>query len=311
MPVRQLIEYYPDIVKLLLRDNTTGKNIIFATKNYDSKSFSDEIIIDFLKANPDAIKPRYTKNTEDQKKRTQNKAEVFTPIWVIEKMNNLIDNNWFGVDLPDDKSVFSSKDKIDFSSYGKSFMEYLKMTWLEITCGEAPYVTSRYDAATGKPILVPNRVGFLDRKLRVITENTDDKAMWIAYADIALKTCFGYEYQGDSLLIARANILTTISDHYAYKFREQLSKEDFAIFAYYICNNFIQMDGLTRCIPCENPYDYKLWDGKTDKERQKNLSKIEQYVAENGMIWSCFFDWSSGGLVRFRDLERNKLENLN
>lgn len=89
-----------------------------------------------------------------------------------------------------------------------------------------------------------------------------------------------------------------------YKFHEQLSKEDFAIFAYYICNNFIQMDGLTRCIPCENPYDYKLWDGKTDKEKQKNLAKIEQYVTEQGMIWSCFFDWGTGGLVRFRDLEK-------
>ena len=44
---------------------------------------------------------------------------------------------------------------------------------IEITCGEAPYLVSRYDTVTGKKIDVVDRVGLLDRKLRVINENTE------------------------------------------------------------------------------------------------------------------------------------------
>ena len=40
-------------------------------------------------------------------------------------------------------------------------------TYLEIACGEAPFITSRYDAATGNTIPLEERVGILDRKLQV------------------------------------------------------------------------------------------------------------------------------------------------
>ena len=44
---------------------------------------------------------------------------------------------------------------------------------LEISCGEAPYLVSRYDTVTGETIPISQRIGLLDRKLRVISENTD------------------------------------------------------------------------------------------------------------------------------------------
>ena len=45
---------------------------------------------------------------------------------------------------------------------------------LEITCGEAPYIASRYDTVSGEPIEIKRRIGILDRKLRVVTENAED-----------------------------------------------------------------------------------------------------------------------------------------
>ena len=41
---------------------------------------------------------------------------------------------------------------------------------MEVSCGEAPYITSRYDTVSGDYIEVPDRIGLLDRKLRVISE---------------------------------------------------------------------------------------------------------------------------------------------
>ena len=62
--------------------------------------------------------------------------------------------------------------KIQFSD-GKTWQEYVDQTRLEITCGEAPFVTSRYNPTDGNFIEVKDRIGFLDRKLRVVEENAD------------------------------------------------------------------------------------------------------------------------------------------
>ena len=44
------------------------------------------------------IKPRTEKTKEEIIYRTRDKAEVFTPSWICNKQNNLIDNAWFGND---------------------------------------------------------------------------------------------------------------------------------------------------------------------------------------------------------------------
>ena len=81
---------------------------------------------------------------------------------------------------------------------------------LEISCGEAPYLTSRYDTVTGKTINVTHRIGLLDRKLRVINRYVDDYRTWIKWAKVALQSTYGFEWQGDNLLLARENILCII-----------------------------------------------------------------------------------------------------
>lgn len=53
-----------------------------------------------------------------------------------------------------------------------TWKSYVKYTRLEMTCGEALYLVSRYDNTTGEYFSVRQRVGLLDRKLRVVGENT-------------------------------------------------------------------------------------------------------------------------------------------
>ena len=94
---------------------------------------------------------------------------------------------------------------------------YVDSRRLEITCGEAPYVVSRYDAATGEIIPIRDRIGLLDRKLRVVNENADGDAEWLKWALRALQSSYGYEFQGDNLLIARVNVLITFAEHYGQR----------------------------------------------------------------------------------------------
>ena len=48
------------------------------------------------------IRPRIEKNLEEQQLRTKKKAEVFTPAWLCNQMNNYLDEDWFG-----NKNIFN------------------------------------------------------------------------------------------------------------------------------------------------------------------------------------------------------------
>lgn len=120
---------------------------------------------------------------------------------------------------------------------------------MEITCGEAPYLVSRYDTVTGKSIKIHNRIGLLDRKLRVINENVDDEKDWFMWVRKAYQSIYGYEYQGDNLLIARKNLLYTFIDNMMYKFDRQPTINELKRIAYIISWNIWQMDGLTYTAP--------------------------------------------------------------
>ena len=120
---------------------------------------------------------------------------------------------------------------------------------MEMTCGEAPYIVSRYDTVSGNRIPVSHRIGLLDRKLRVISENVEDKSEWIKMAKTALKAIYGFEWQGDNLLLAREAIFYSIIDFYKEKYGEEPPKRSLPGFAYIISWNIWQMDGLKMVIP--------------------------------------------------------------
>lgn len=118
--------------------------------------------------------------------------------------------------------------KVNFHEVGenkeKSWQSYVWQKRLEIACGEAPYLTTRCDAATGEIIDVKNRIGLLDRKLRVIGERVRTHKSWLVWTKRALQSTYGYDWQGDNVLLARKNVLFTVMEHYAYKYEKELAK---------------------------------------------------------------------------------------
>ena len=242
-------------LKKLLQDKTTKKNIIWATntlehfgREFDDKSEITEIIFN----SGFRLMPRVLKSQEAQLNRTRKKAEVFTPGWIVNEMNNYLDQEWF-----QRKNVFNIekgetweavREKINFPE-GKNWKKYILSRRLEITCGEAPYLVSRYDVSTGEKIEIINRIGILDRKLRIVNENTSNKDEWLRWATKAIESTYGFEYQGDNLLIARVNILMTFVEYFEDRWREEVDKKTLRHLANIISWNIWQMDGLTDMVP--------------------------------------------------------------
>lgn len=174
--------------------------------------------------NPDEVKPRYLKAQEEQKSRTTNKAEVFTPYEIVKKMNDSVER------------AYTHK------------AEYIKAKVLEVTCGEAPFLTTRYDAATGREIPVEKRIGLLDRKLRCIPKEIGKELYDLCVIE-ALKATYGYEWQFDSLFLARRNLLMTTIEHYESVWGTEPDYLDVLNWASIISYNIFRMDGVSMCIP--------------------------------------------------------------
>lgn len=200
------------LLRVLLKDKSTGNNIIWATDMYLWRG------LEFAPKEPmnvksitgkrgNVIKPRIEKSQKEQKERIKKKGEVFTPSWICNFMVNRLDG-WFKRDnvfnTPKGVTWEKSDENIHFPE-NKSWQDYIRLRVLEITCGEAPFLTSRYDTVTGKWIDVNNRVGLLDRKLRVVSENINGEDEWVKYAFEAYQSTYGYEWQGDSQ-IGRAHV---------------------------------------------------------------------------------------------------------
>ena len=251
-------KYIRSLLGLLIKDKSTGKNIIWATDSYrfygDGFNERDNIelkLITGIFAN-DILVPRVEKEQRDQTSRTRDRAEVFTPSWICNQMNNLCDDAWFGrkgmFNTEQEKGWVTTDEKVEFPD-GKKWTDYVDSTRLEVACGEAPYVVSRYDAATGEIIDVHSRIGLLDRKLRVVNENTDNLKEWVKWATRAYQSVYGYEFQGDNLLIARINLVNTFIDYYTDRWGEDPAPELIKKIADIVVWNFWQMDGMTEMLP--------------------------------------------------------------
>ena len=215
-----------NILEILLKDRTTGQNILWGTDQYGYNPKSSIEIKQIISG--DIIKPRVLKSQEDQKSRTDSKAEVYTPIEIIKKMNDAVDD----IDEPHNET-------------------YIRKKVLEVTCGEAPYLVSRYDVSTGKMIPLSERQGLLDRKMRRINSipTTTDLETWRVCTIYALQAIYGYEWQGDSLLLARENVLYDVIDWFEDRFKRAIPTQMMEEFANIISYNLFQMDGVTMCIP--------------------------------------------------------------
>ncbi|MGN5534318.1 restriction endonuclease [Acinetobacter sp. Lyrl_1] len=233
----------PEILDILLIDRTLStprskKNIIWANENYNSYGQnydpSAQIKPELITGEKGGIiKPRALKTRELQKLRTKSKAEVFTPLWVVKKQNDAVEQNYLNDDIE----------------------TYVKRKWLEIACGEAPYMATRYDMETGREISLHERVGFVDRKLQRINREIDDKAEWQRLVEEAYKSSYGFEWNGDSLLLARENLLYTYKDYYFSKWGYEPTLGLLKNVAEIISYNIFQMDGLKYIVPLSEKFE--------------------------------------------------------
>jgi len=277
--LEQLIDFHaPEVqavLDTLLKDRSTGKNIIWATDPPDElQTVMYEPVTDRSQITTqqlglthyEVVLPRMMKQTDTQQQRTRKKGEVFSPAWVCNKMNNALDADWFRglgteqttgqftVELPQGWQTVETP--VQFPACkGRipAWVQYVQSRRLEVTCGEAPFLASRYDAATGEMIPVTRRIGILDRKLRVVSENAATEDEWRKYATNAVQSTYGYEYQGDNLLLARVNLLLTYAEHLQARWQRKPTKEELQPIATIITWNLWQMDGLHLSVPGGKP----------------------------------------------------------
>ena len=230
-----LLALSAQVLDTLLRDHTTGQNIFWATHDYEALGrgydYHAPILPELITGERGmVVRPRVLKTKEQQTDRAKDMAEVFTPSWICNAQNNLVDEAW----------------KAEGHA---SWEDYIGANCLEITCGEAPYLVSRYDTTTGEAIPPSERIGLLDRKIHVINRHVGSPDEWLRWVRLAYQHTYGYEWQGDNLLLARMNLLASFAEYYSDHFGQQPSESAVAEVAEIISWNLWQMDGLKGVVP--------------------------------------------------------------
>jgi len=311
------------VLDALLKDRTTGRNIIWATQDYERQFGSgcgfgekDEIRSELLvdRKRP-VIRPRKSKTKQEQQQRVSEKAEVFTPSWVCNQQNNLVDAAWFGTKRsPFNVETFDRKTNrhgwrrtlahITKFPKGKTWLDYVFARRMEVSCGEAPYLTSRYDAVTGVDIPVEDRIGLLDRKLRLVGENAMPfgPTYWFDMAKWAVRSVYAFDWQGDNVLLARENILATVMEHYNADFSTTglFSESAMLELAEIISWNVWQMDGIKFVVPnsCGVKPDADSFGGEFAQLKPCQGCKKNDIWTHNGTRCKVK-DWMTGAVEEF------------
>ena len=240
------------------------RNIVWATNAYiprgEAYGASMEIRAGLLsKDHFRVVQTRARKAFEEQTERTKRHAEVFTPLFICKKMNDVADEPWTEEILQ------------------KKWKKYVDARRLEITCGEGPFLVSRYDAATGEIIPVKERIGILDRKLSVVTRFAADEKEWVRKSFRALQATYGYEFQGDNLLIARVNVLSDWTEWLKEIWQREPSIKEIKKAINIIAWNLWQMDGLTGKIPNTAGFMEEREISLFDPEPEETLLDFQPY----------------------------------
>ena len=226
-------------------------------------------------------------------------------------MNNGVDERWFNrkpvfniVTTEKGKHLWTpTAEKVEFPE-GKTWQEYVSMGVIEITCGEAPFLASRYDTVTGEAITdLSKRIGWLDRKLRIVNENTTTHEDWLHWTKMAYKGTLGFEWQGDNLLLARENLLMSLFDYHEVRFGEEPAIEQVKEIADIISWNIFQMDGLKFVIPrsCHTRVEetQDLMTGEVNKKEFPCLGCKKGLIHKHNGIYVKMMDWDTGEPIYF------------
>lgn len=334
-----------ELLTLLLKDHTTGNNILWATDIGHNEK--DSIMLaDIIGKNGLVLRPRVRKSEEEKKIRTKKRAEVFTPSYICNEQLNAADFLWFfGKTSPVSGSPFNKVSgrewksttlnsiKKVFEKTGKNWMQYVLEDKIEMCCGEGPYLTSRYDVVTEREIPVSERIGILDRKLRVVNAfvgagTNCSKAEWLNWVLKAYQHTYGFEWQGDNLLLTREAMLFTFIDNLKdYNLATAIVKQekqkpfeakDFVLgldldflniddFEYLkaVCEilswNIWQMDGLSGCTPYVIPtIDFKKLIININKNNGEGLFQEQSYKIPSEFC--RIMDWNENRVTTYAEV---------
>ena len=301
-------------------------NIFWATDIYEERygkgngfDYNDPITLESITGkNAYVIQPRMRKSLEEQVKRSREKGEVFTPSWLCNKQINSVDETWFGHGNVFNKELdnqdgthewvpFEGSITFPEGKANRTWQDYVMDVRLEITCGEAPYLVSRYDTISGQFIPISHRIGMLDRKLRVVCENCDDEESWLSFAKRAYQSIYGYDWQGDNVLIARESLLISFLEYYKFKFGNIPSIAILLEISDIISWNIWQMDGL-KCVVPDSCHDSIIDEpGSLFKDMVTKTTKQCEGCSKNKLSLhngiKCYVkDWKTNELVLFSSL---------
>ena len=288
------------LVAILLADRSSGAFIRWACNAYTTHGESYAADQEIYPHQVHLIQERTRKTQEEQRDRTKKSAEVFTPAWLCNAMINARDAVYFGreevFNRMEAPSWTPTRKTIDFPTTASgrrlAWERYIDARCLEITCGEAPFLVSRYDAADGRPIPLAERIGILDRKLGIIGEHTCTAEDWFHCAKRALESAYANEYQGDSLFLARLNLFLSISEYHRHLWKRPLNRHQQEEVARILSWNLWQMDGLTATTP------FVTKQGKPED----SLFDFYAITAERRPLRSLIRDWRGKKTIRFSEL---------
>lgn len=304
----------PDLLKILLSDKTTKNFIRWGSDNYQKYGpefyTAQEIKPELITGNNGlVIQPRVSKNKREQNKRVRDHAEVFTPAWICNEQNNLIDEAWFGrknvFNISASKTWTDTTDRIVFPR-DMIWKDYIDARRLEISCGEAPYLASRYDTVSGEMIPLKHRIGILDRKMRIVNENVENDQEWDQWTTRAFQSCYGYDFQGDNVLLARENLLYSYQEYFLNRFNEEPPLREMKKIANIVAWNIWQMNGITYTSPyslAESVYkQMNIFDLLNENTEAEDLGETDE-------LPSKIYDWRSKKSLEFKSLVDRGQEN--
>ena len=146
------------------------------------------------------------------------------------------------------------------------------------------------------------RVGFLDRKLHIVSKYCDKPKEWLHWAKEAYEASYGYEWQGDNVLIARENLLYTLITIKG-QVRRSPSLAVQHEFAEIISWNIFQMDGIKYVVPMSCHHEIRVVPGELTLFGE-TPDTVEKYECEG-----CKFNRPTkhnGKYVRIMDWSTSK-----
>ena len=132
----------------------------------------------------------------------------------------------------------------------------------------------------------------------MVNENTDNESDWLKWTYRAFQSVYGYEFQGDNLLIARINLLITFVDYMQDSWKRVPTESELQKVANIIAWNIWQMDGITGKVPFGKPKEERtlnMFDftvGNNDNEPEEMDCKI--------------FDWTRRRSYTYRSIKEGR-----